>query len=91
MKSEVPPSLRRPKVGDWVQAIQKKDYGSGQLTVGRVQRILTSKPYHPRGIKVELEGGIIGRVQGFPDERQLEPAPPTKVDTAYFADAEGLR
>ena len=46
-----------------VYIIQKQDQRSGELTEGRVKRILTSSRFHPHGIKVELEGGKIGRVQ----------------------------
>lgn len=40
----------------------KKDQGTNTLTQGRVKDILTSKPFHPRGIKVRLESGEVGRV-----------------------------
>jgi len=33
------------------------------LTDGIVQRILTKSPNHPHGIKVMLDGGIVGRVK----------------------------
>ncbi|MEG1462169.1 MAG: YwbE family protein, partial [Anaerorhabdus sp.] len=38
------------------------DQRSGKLTQGIVSRILTNSHNHPRGIKVMLEGGIVGRV-----------------------------
>lgn len=41
----------------------KKDQGTNILTQGFVKDILTSKPYHPRGIKVRLTTGEVGRVQ----------------------------
>jgi uncharacterized repeat protein (TIGR03833 family) len=45
----------------WV--IQKEDQQSGRETTGgRIQKILTNSDYHPRGIKVLLEDGIVGRV-----------------------------
>ena len=34
-----------------------------QLTEGVVKDILTSSPVHPRGIKVRLLDGTVGRVQ----------------------------
>ncbi len=46
-----------------VQIIQKQDQRTGNLTDGEVKRILTSSAFHPHGIKVELIGGRIGRVQ----------------------------
>ena len=51
------------KVGTKVLVVQKQDQRSGKLTEGVVQRLLTNSEVHPRGIKVMLEGGIIGRVR----------------------------
>jgi uncharacterized repeat protein (TIGR03833 family) len=45
-----------------VDIILKKDQRSGKLTRGFVQALLTSAPYHSRGIKVRLEDGQVGRV-----------------------------
>ncbi|KAA2238903.1 YwbE family protein [Chitinophaga agrisoli] len=45
-----------------VAIILKKDQRTGKLTRGVVQDILTSAPYHSRGIKVRLEDGQVGRV-----------------------------
>jgi uncharacterized repeat protein (TIGR03833 family) len=42
---------------------QKADQETGALTEGVVREILTSSPEHPRGIKVRLESGVIGRVR----------------------------
>ncbi len=46
-----------------VNIVLKKDQISGNLTEGIVQRILTSSPSHPHGIKVRLEDGSVGRVK----------------------------
>lgn len=51
------------KIGDKVMVVQKQDQRTGKLTEGVVMRILTKSQNHPRGIKVMLEGGIVGRVQ----------------------------
>lgn len=51
------------RIGDTVMVVQKQDQGSGKLTEGVVQRILTNSSSHPHGIKVMLEGGIVGRVK----------------------------
>lgn len=51
------------KVGAKVLIVQKQDQRSGKLTEGVVQRLLTNSEVHPRGIKVMLEGGVVGRVQ----------------------------
>jgi len=45
-----------------VEIILKKDQRSGKLTQGVVANLLTSAPYHSRGIKVRLEDGQVGRV-----------------------------
>lgn len=51
------------KIGATVMVVQKQDQRTGNLTKGIVLRILTNSQNHPRGIKVMLEGGIVGRVQ----------------------------
>jgi uncharacterized repeat protein (TIGR03833 family) len=55
------------KIGAKVQVVQKQDQRTGKLTQGIVMRILTKSPNHHRGIKVMLEGGIVGRVQNICD------------------------
>ncbi|SUY47579.1 Uncharacterized conserved protein (DUF2196) [Clostridium putrefaciens] len=50
------------KIGSKVTVVQKQDQRSGKLTEGIVKRILTNSQNHPRGIKVMLESGIVGRV-----------------------------
>ena len=60
---------RLPKVGDRVNVIEKRNYGSGQLTTGVVKRLLSNpNEVHPRGNKVELEDGTVGRTVSFVDE-----------------------
>lgn len=46
-----------------VAIVLKADQESGALTEGVVRDILTSSATHPRGIKVRLESGQVGRVQ----------------------------
>ncbi len=46
-----------------VDIVLKKDQPTGKLTRGIVKDLLTSKPVHPRGIKVRLNSGQVGRVQ----------------------------
>ncbi|WIW71269.1 YwbE family protein [Anaerosinus gibii] len=53
------------KIGASVMVVQKQDQRTGKLTMGIVQRILTNSPNHHRGIKVMLEGGIVGRVKSI--------------------------
>jgi uncharacterized repeat protein (TIGR03833 family) len=45
-----------------VAIILKKDQRTGKKTYGVVADILTSAPFHSRGIKVRLEDGQVGRV-----------------------------
>lgn len=45
-----------------VAIVLKKDQRSGTLTHGVVKDLLTSAPYHSRGIKVRLQDGQVGRV-----------------------------
>ena len=42
--------------------LQKQHYDSGVRTCGQVARVLTRSRQHPRGFKVELSDGTIGRV-----------------------------
>lgn len=53
------------EIGMSVKVVLKKDQRSGKLTMGKVKKHLTSSKYHPRGIKVMLEDGQVGRVQEF--------------------------
>ncbi len=46
-----------------VIVVEKQDQGTGKSTRGIVRDILTSAAVHPRGIKVRLESGKVGRVQ----------------------------
>jgi uncharacterized repeat protein (TIGR03833 family) len=56
----------------WV--ILKKDQPTGKLTAGVVQALLTRSPFHPRGIKVRLRDGRVGRVQALEDGAEPGPA-----------------
>ncbi len=51
------------KIGARARVVQKQDQISGKLTEGIILKILTNSPNHPHGIKVMLEGGIVGRVK----------------------------
>jgi uncharacterized repeat protein (TIGR03833 family) len=57
-RSDIHPGMR-------VQIIEKQNQGSGLLTEGVVQRLLTKTPNHPYGIKVMLVDGRVGRVQAI--------------------------
>ena len=49
--------------GTSVSVVLKCDQRSGHLTNGIVQSVLTNSANHPRGIKVRLTSGQVGRVQ----------------------------
>ena len=49
--------------GQRVAIVMKADQASGALTEGVVRDLLTSSATHPRGIKVRLESGEVGRVK----------------------------
>lgn len=51
------------KEGMHVAIVLKEDQLTGKLTEGIVQDILTSDSFHPRGVKVRLQDGQVGRVQ----------------------------
>lgn len=51
------------KPGALVLVVQKQDQRLGETTEGIVKDILTNSPNHPRGIKVRLEDGTVGRVK----------------------------
>lgn len=52
-------------IGLDVKIVLKKDQKTNKLTLGKVKKLLTNSSYHPRGIKVMLEDGQVGRVQDF--------------------------
>lgn len=56
IRKDVPP-------GTHVMVVKKEDQRTGMLTEGIVKDILTNSANHPRGIKVRLEDGTVGRVQ----------------------------
>ncbi|MFH0806364.1 MAG: YwbE family protein [Candidatus Brennerbacteria bacterium] len=58
-----PPKRNEIKVGDAVWVIEKQNYGTTNYTQGIVSAILSPGGAHPRGIKVRLTDGTIGRVQ----------------------------
>ncbi len=52
-----------------VQVVEKQNQRTGARTEGIVARLLTKSPNHPRGIKVMLEDGTVGRVQAILDAK----------------------
>jgi len=64
------------KIGLEVEIVLKQDQRTGRLTSGKVADILTSSSFHPRGIKVRLESGQVGRVQkiGIAPDKTAKPS-----------------
>lgn len=63
-RADVPPGTR-------VMVVQKQHQPTGQLTEGVVANILTNSAFHPRGIKVRLTDGIVGRVQKIIENEKI--------------------
>lgn len=56
----------RPRLA--VDTILKQDQRRGKLTRGVVKDVLTQSAYHPHGIKIRLETGVVGRVKAMVGE-----------------------
>mgnify|MGYP001597919735 FL=1 len=63
--NQAPPKRSEIHRGDAVWVIEKQNYGTEDYAQGIVAEILSPRDYHPRGIKVRLTDGIVGRVQWF--------------------------
>lgn len=63
MKMTAVPERNEIEIGMTVWVVQKQDQRSGNLTEGVVKKILTNAAFHPHGIKVMLESGVVGRVK----------------------------
>lgn len=58
-----PPKRSEIKNGSAVWIIEKENYGTKNYKQGIVKDILSPRENHPRGIKVRLADGSVGRVQ----------------------------
>lgn len=65
------------RIGARVQLVEKHNQRTGELSEGIVARILTPGANHPRGIKVLLTDGRVGRVQKILDAGPPPPASPS--------------
>lgn len=75
-------SLWQPGMAVWV--VQKQDQPTGRETAGTIARILTNSEHHPRGIKVMLASGIVGRVtrrRAAENDNNNGPTTPTTTTT----------
>jgi uncharacterized repeat protein (TIGR03833 family) len=55
------------KPGQHVSVVLTPGQGTGTLTEGIVERILTKSAFHPHGIKVKLSSAQVGRVKEIHD------------------------
>lgn len=62
-----PPKRNELKPGDAVWIIEKQNYGTSNYIQGIIKEILSPGSFHPRGIKVRLTDGTVGRVQWLMD------------------------
>lgn len=53
------------EIGAFVEIIQKHHQSNGELSQGKISKILTKSNNHPYGIKVQLESGLVGRVKNI--------------------------
>lgn len=93
MSYNLVPKRSEIQMGSKVKVIQKRHYETGEITEGIVEAILTSRPEHPRGIKVRLTSGIVGRVQalgGDPIVSLTDPIPEQTENVNYVFDEEDL-
>ena len=63
-----PPPKNQIKPGSAVWVIEKENYGTDKYKQGIVKDVLSPGGLHPRGIKVRLMDGTIGRVQWLVNE-----------------------
>lgn len=73
------PSRDELKIGLKVEIETKKDQGTGRLTAGILDKILTGGMSHPYGIKVRLRDGQVGRVKKIAGSA---PSPGSKTGAA---------
>ena len=68
MDNKNPPRRSQIKPGEAVWIIEKENYGTENYKQGIVKEILSPRENHPRGIKVRLSDGSVGRVQWLMDD-----------------------
>ena len=74
------PNKNQIKKGQKVSIETKDNQGTGNLTSGIIEEILTSSESHPHGIKVKLTDGQVGRVKSINDGK-VESSPPIATQT----------
>lgn len=56
------------RTGMTVEVEQEQENNSSEPLVGDIRMIRTDEHSHPRGIEVELESGVVGRVKSIHPE-----------------------
>lgn len=84
------PTREQIQVGSNVDIELKEDQGTGKLTSGMVERILTSSQSHPHGIKVQLKDGKVGRVKILQEDGSEEPDIVKRPSNDGFADLDSI-
>jgi uncharacterized repeat protein (TIGR03833 family) len=77
LRTMVVPKMSQLRKGVGVKVVLKADQRTGKLTTGNISDILT-RGDHPRGIKVRLTDGQIGRVQSLAPSHEVTPADGTE-------------
>lgn len=62
------PTRDEVRRGTTVAVEQEQENNEGQPIVGEVRAVFTDEHTHPRGIRVELESGVVGRVKEIDPE-----------------------
>ncbi|KAK5123269.1 hypothetical protein LTR85_002699 [Meristemomyces frigidus] len=78
------PTIQQVTPGAAVSIVLKEDQGTGREVQGVVQNLLT-RGNHPRGIKVRLQDGQVGRVQRMAVSSTAAPAPTAALQSASVA------
>ena len=84
------PNMSQLRHGVGVNIVLKADQPSGRLTTGHIAQILT-KGNHPRGIKVRLNDGQIGRVQSLSSAAPIVTSSPHQNEVEAFERSIGGR
>lgn len=82
------PSKSQVRPGAAVSIVLKQDQPTGREVQGRVRDVLTSGD-HPRGIKVRLADGRVGRVQRMVDDGAAATGAAADVDAGQETGVEG--
>lgn len=83
------PSKKDIKKGTSVSIETKIDQGTGRLTEGMVDEILTNSESHPHGIKVRLHDGQVGRAKNILSDIKTSPKKSSELENIIIPKIEG--